>query len=789
MRFFISSLSLLMLFSFFMQGLAQEKILYQTVRGVVVDNVTGQPLSAAEVVVLDMKPQKGATTNSDGYFTIHQVPVGRHSFQISYMGYHPKVLNNLIVTSAKELALEIKLEQKIMSIDEIIVSSHYRKDKPKNDFTSVSARQFTVEETDKFAGSFGDISRMVINYAGVTAISNQRNDIIVRGNNPSGLLWRLEGVDIPNPNHYGELGTTGGAMTIVNNNVLSNSDFIIGAFPAEYGNALAGAFDLELRSGNRYKREYTIQSGYNGLEAGIEGPLLSDSSASYIVHYRYSTLAAARKFGIDMDIVPYYQDVIFKLNFQNFLSGLLSFYGIGGLSDITIKETEKDQEDWTYERAAQDVFVQSDMGTIGLNYNRAISANTLIQTNFAVAGSYYSTDLDSTHMDEPNTKYATKRNNFNETRLIISSKIISKLNVNNHIQSGISIKRFSNKYIDSVRTYDGSFRTQLDTKMQFNLYQAYVQWKHFFNDYFSISSGLHFQYFGYNDKNALEPRLGINWDLSNRQSVNFGFGYHSQLQNHFVYEIHTVTDNGNQIKTNKNLDFSKSRHLVIGYNYLLNRDLRIIIESYYQKLYDIPVKEDTPGFSMLNSGQNYSPYKEDYLLNKGTGKNYGLDITLERFFSDHYYFLTTLSLYDSKYKGFDKKERNTAYNGNFVFNCLGGYEFKAGINNLIGFDIKTLWAGGRRYIPVDIPASRTAGYAIYNWDNAYEKRRKNYFTLDLRIYYTMNRSSYNLELSADLQNITNHKNVFLKRFDPTSGNMKNEYQLGFIPSVKVKFEF
>jgi hypothetical protein len=772
-----------------LHGFSQDKILYQTVRGSIIDDITKQPLIHAHIIILNSEPLKGTMTDEKGNFVIQHVPVGRHSFKISYIGYRTKLLNNLMITSAKELVLKIKLKESIIMLDGIVISPQTGKTRPNNDMAVISTRQFTIEETDKFAGSFGDISRMVVNYAGVTAISNQRNDIIIRGNNPTGLLWRLEGVDIPNPNHFGDLGTTGGAITILNNNVLSNSDFFIGAFPAEYGNALAGVFDLELRSGNNFKREHTLQLGYNGLEIGIEGPFSSNSNASYIANYRYSTLAAVKNLGFNLSVVPYYQDLTFKLNFPNFLGGSTSIFGIGGLSHLTLNESEKDQEDWSYKKAAKDVFVESDMGTIGLNHHLILSENTIIQTNIALSGEYNKTDIDSIHIDNPHIKYPVNRNQFREWKYVISSKLISKLNAKNNFQTGISMKRFFTQYNDSFLTSTDNFKTLLDTKIQFNLYQAYIQWKYIFSGKLSSSCGLHYQHFTYNDRTVLEPRFGINWNISDRHSLNFGIGLHSQLQTHFVYEIQTILNSGEIIKSNKNLDFSKSRHFIIGYNYLFNRNLRLIIEPYYQSLYNIPVNPEIPGFSMLNSGKDYHPYKEENLVNKGSGENYGIDITFERFFSNHYYFLTTLSLYESKYTGYDKQKRNTAFNGNFVLNCLGGYEFKAGKNNLFGIDVKTLWAGGRRYIPVDLQASHASGYTVYNWEHAYEKRQKDYFTLDIRIYFTLNRPGFNIEWSMDFQNITNHKNIFLQRYDQTSGKMKTEYQLGFIPVGKIKIEF
>jgi hypothetical protein len=178
----------------------------------------------------------------------------------------------------------------VYTLDDVTVRPDIRKDQAINEMAVVSARSFTIDETERYAGSLGDPSRMAANFAGVTSVSDQRNDIVIRGNSPLGLLWRLEGLEIPNPNHFGSIGTTGGPISMLNINHLTNSDFYTGAFPAEYGNALAGAFDIRMRNGNNQKHEFMGQMGFNGFELGAEGPFSSNSQASYMANFRYSTL-------------------------------------------------------------------------------------------------------------------------------------------------------------------------------------------------------------------------------------------------------------------------------------------------------------------------------------------------------------------------------------------------------------------------------------------------------------------------------------------------------------------
>ena len=236
----------------------------------------------------------------------------------------------------------MKLEEKINNIGEVVVKASAKKAEAQNELAMVSARTFSVEETERFAGSLGDPARMVANYAGVMTQNDSRNDIIIRGNSPSGVLWRMEGIEIPNPNHFGAQGTTGGPVSMVNNNLLTNSDFLTGAFPAEYGNALAGAFDLNLRSGNSTEHEFTGQVGFNGFELGAEGPLLklkNGQNASYLANYRYSTLEVIDKMGFNVGTgaaIPEYQDITFLVDVPGTKTGRIKLFGLWGKSFIAL---------------------------------------------------------------------------------------------------------------------------------------------------------------------------------------------------------------------------------------------------------------------------------------------------------------------------------------------------------------------------------------------------------------------------------------------------------------------
>ncbi len=271
---------------------AQQIHFTQTIKGIVTDEQSGHPLANVTVTIEDAHPLIAGMTDTSGSFKLKNVPIGRQTLRISIIGYEEVVLRNIEVTSSREVVLEVRLKEKIQKLDEVVVTAGRQKNRAINEAAIVSARQFSVEEAVRYAGSRNDPSRMAQNFAGVSGANDARNDIIVRGNSPAGVLWRMDGIDIPNPNHFSTLGSTGGPVTIINTNTLKNSDFLTSAFPAQYGNAIAAVFDLRMRNGNNENYEFLGQMGFNGFEFGAEGPLSKKNKSSFLVNYRYSMIAA-----------------------------------------------------------------------------------------------------------------------------------------------------------------------------------------------------------------------------------------------------------------------------------------------------------------------------------------------------------------------------------------------------------------------------------------------------------------------------------------------------------------
>lgn len=766
----------------------------QTIRGFVLDKQSQSQIPGASIVLLGTEPLKGTLSDANGRFIISNVKVGRYDIKISYMGYKEIVIPNVVVTAGKEVVLDIGMEESIAALNEVVVSGS-KKNETQNEMVSVSGRSFSMEEVNRYAGGRSDPARLAANFAGVSSPDDSRNDLVIRGNSPVGVLWRIEGLNIPNPNHFSTIGTTGGPVSAINTNVLKNSDFFTSAFPAEYGNANAGVFDLGFRNGNSEKFEHTIQLGaLTGLEAMTEGPINKAKGSSYLIAYRYSFTGLAQQIGIPIgtSATPQYQDVSFKINGGNGKLGKFTLFGLAGTSNIDFLHTEIDTTD-LFADPNKDSYFTSNIALIGLKHFIKVGANSYVNTviGMSYAASDYTEDTISIPDDNPVTtlENTTKRINYS-----INSSFNTKINARLFTKFGVIAEVLNLNLFYRDRNYTPYWLQIWDTEDYTSLYQVYAHAKYNVNEKLTLNLGLHSQFLAYTSSFSIEPRIGLKYQLNRKNGLSAGYGMHSQTQPTDVYFYRSQNSDGSYSQTNSDLGFTKSQHFVLGYDLLPASDWRVKTEVYYQLLNNVPVTRNPGSFSMLNAGASFQPNEISNLYNAGSGTNYGVELTIEKFFSKGYYGLLTGTLYESKYKGSDGIERNTAFNSSYVCNILLGKEFKLGKEkrNAITFDVKMTRAGGRYYTPVDLDASIAAGQEVLQGDDqAFSEQLPDFFRLDVKTGITFNSKTRKLSQSLmfDIQNVTNNKNVFAQRYNTTSQTVNTVYQIGFFPNFIYKIQF
>lgn len=766
----------------------------QTVRGIVIDKVSEEPLIGAAIILEGSNPTIGTTTDLDGKFILPNIPLGRKVFIVQSLGYNNINIPEVLVTSGKEVVLEIKMEESVTKMKEVIVTASASKDKANNEFSTVSARTFSVEEVTRYSGGRNDMARLAANFAGVSTSNDSRNDIVVRGNSPTGVLWRLEGIPIPNPNHFSTLGTTGGPVSAMNTNLLKNSDFLTGAFAPEYGNANSGVFDVAFRNGNNEQQEYTLQLNmFSGLEAMAEGPLSKSKKSSYVAAYRYSFAGIGSALGIPIGTAaaPQYQDLSFKFDFANNPKfGKFSLFGIAGYSYINFIGSELTDED-LFADPYSDRYVKSMFGVLGLKHTYNLKKGAYIKT--VVSGSTSNSWFQQYDFPEGNPRTKVVENKDLNQTFRISTTYNKKYSAKLNLRSGMlaEIYMLNTKLI--TREDRPNWQAIRDFKGTLALLQPYAQLQFRINEQLTLNGGLHGQYLTNNNTYAIEPRTSFSYQFLPRHTMTVAYGWHSQMQPLPVYFYRAPLPDGTYNNSNKNLDFTKSHHIVFAYDIKIKNDWRIKLEPYVQFITDAPVDNFSSSFSMLNAGADFIFPDRGFLTNEGIGRNAGIELTLEKFFSKGYYALVTTSLYDSKYQGSDKIWRSTAFNNRYVFNALAGKEFKVGNEkrNAITLDFKFTTSGGRYYTPVDLAASQAAGREILDETQASSKQLPAYLRLDTKFGFMLNSKTkkFSQTFYIDFQNVTNNKNIFERRYNQRTGTINDVYQIGFFPDVMYRVQF
>lgn len=768
-----------------------SQTLTQIVKGKVFDKESNSLLPGASVVIVGSEPLIGTITDDFGNFKL-TVPVGRSSISVSYIGYEDIVLSNISVIAGKETVLEVPMRERFYISDEVKVVAKKRKNIAINNMAAISARVLSPDDAARYAGGFFDPSRMVSAFAGVSTVEGDGvNDIVIRGNSPRGLLWRLEGIEIPNPNHFTDgQGSTGGSIGIITSNVLAMSDFFSGAFPAEYGNAYSGVMDIGLRSGNTDKYEFAIQTGVVGLEATAEGPVLNINGSSFLINYRYSTLGILGQVGLielgNNNIPPVFQDLTFNLKIPTRKAGIFNLFGVGGMSNTGTKPTG-DSLVWTSFDDRESETEYHKMGVIALKHIITLTdSKTFFKTIVAAEGQQDRWNMG--YLINDYSEFETYKDNYSYPSLRFAFQANHKLNRLTTLRGGfnyslVGYDMFARKYKYDQMLYD----TIIDRTGTTSLYQFYGQINRRLTKYLEVGIGLHFMHFALNNQSSVEPRASVKWYISEKHSLSFGAGIHTRTESVVAYLAPVTDSNGYKYEANKNLDFTRAFHYVLGYDYLFSTDLRIKSELYYQHLTHVPL--DTRPGSMLSTLNVSYGVPDIPFENKGKGYNCGIEFTIEKFYSDNYYFLSTISLFDSKYQTIDGEWYNTYFNSNYVFNLLGGKDFLIGKTkqNILGLNTKILYRGGFRHTPVDKEATAASGQVVFNNERYNEERYPDFIRFDIGFNYRRNNKGYSWIISADIQNVLNRQNTL--GYEYSIDGETSVVGQGLIPIINFRIEF
>ena len=772
----------------------------QTIKGTIKDTDSQEALIGATVKIVGSDPIKGAITDVNGNFKINEVPVGRVSLQVSYTGYESMTLPNIVVTSGKEVVLNVNLIESALKLAEVVVTADESNGETLNEMVLVSGRSLSTEEMARITASFNDPALITTSFAGVASSGDGGNDIIVRGNAPKYLQWQLEGMPITNPNHFADQNAANGTTSALNTNLLATSDFYTGAFNAAYGDALSGVYDIRFRNGNNENREFIFGAGLLGTDITAEGPFNKESDASYLVNYRYSTATALGKLGlIEVEGDPIFQDAAFKLNFPTQKAGTFSLFGLGAMSEFN--QPDVDPQDWTTpgvggltSEVTEDYRKKSYLANLGLRHVYGFNNSNFLETRIGFSADGVEDDItqESSAFERRNSFVGDLNNLSYRAQMDYHHKLDSR----NKLQVGTYYANTSTKNRQVMQDASDEVPIQMiDFDESIGMLRNYVSWKHRINNELTLVTGLHNTNVLLNNKSTLEPRLSGSWAVTNQSTFSFGYGMHSAMERVHHYFAEVPDTDGNMHQPNKDLDLLKAHHFVAGYTRNLRPDLQARVEVYYQYLYDLPVAADSSYFATINEDLEF---EYTNLVNEGTGRNYGIEVTLQKFFSHNYYFMVNGTWFQSRYTALDGIERSTRFEGDYLFNILGGKEFTQlgkKKNKTLAFNTRLFIGGGKKILPIlrddqGNAAVNLENREVFDVDNAFADAIEDIYNLSVSASYKWEKPKATHELLLNIDNITNNKGKLTEFYDVNAAKgIGYTTQFGLLPNLMYRIYF
>jgi hypothetical protein len=756
----------------------------QKIRGLVIDESSNLPIPYATLILLQTSPLIGNTSDSAGNFSLNNIPSGRYDLKVVCVGYTPALVREILVSSGKESVITIALKQSSSVLSEVEVRPLVNKEQPINTMATLSARMLSVEEAKRYAGGFDDPARLATAFAGVTGNTGV-NGIIVRGNAPKFLQWKMEGVEIPTPNHFGNLQSIGGGLlTALSSQMLANSDFLTGAFPAEYSNAISGVFDITMRKGNSKKREHTLQAGIIGLDASSEGPFKKGSHASYLFNYRYSTLALLKPVLPENAEQISYQDLSFKLNFPTKKFGTFTTWGMG-LVDGASAKAKTDSANWKYFDDKENNNINQYSGSLGLSHTCFLKNNAYLKTTLAATANrtnWKAQKLDSQLVLQPQSNISATTSN-----LILTTFLHKKFNRKHTNKTGMTVTGMQYHLFLNKSLVSNTLPVIIvDASGYSSLVSAYSSSSILLTDNVKMNIGINSQYFTLNNHYTIEPRVGLRYQLKNNHSIGFAYGLHSRIESLNFYFNNSL--GSGETAVNRNLDFTKAHHLVFCYDWGVTDLVHLRIEPYYQQLYAVPVIANT-SFSLLNLQSDW--FFAEKLQNEGKGRNYGIDLTIEKYMSRGYYYMITGSLFKSAYTGGDGIWRDTRFNRNYVLNFLIGKEWQIGSSNqnTLSVNIRATNQGGNRYTPVNEQASIVSKEVVYDDSKAFSAQFASTLNVHFTASYKINKHNTSREIALKIVNITGQPDFNGYKYNYIENRVDKDLASIIIPNLSYKIEF
>jgi len=747
--------------------------------GTITDESTRQPVIGANILLVGTK--LGATTNTEGRFSIATVPIGTYTLRISCIGYGIVSKSDVVVSTGQPTQVFAQLKEQLIELgNEVVVKGSYFTT-PREIVTSVYGMDY--EEIRRAPGALGDVSRLVQTMPGVVPTNDQRNDLVVRGGSPSENLTLVDNVEVPNLSHFGTQGASGGSISMLNTEFIGEAIFLAGGYPAQYGSRLSSVLNISLREGNREKFAANIDIGISGAGLILEGPLSEHGSWMFSARRSYLELIIGT---VGFTAVPQYSNYQAKVIYDLDVSNKLWFVSLGGTDDIHFEGDDENNPSL--------VDLQSGgWRTIsGLNWQSLFGKSGYGVLSISDAFNVYESDAyDAQLHPDPSAVAESGRqlifhNRSHEGETTLKYDLVYKLDDIGDITAGAIGKLFrtsfdvkqplgvQNRYsTDSMRVNC----VALDDNFTTTQAAAYLQLTRTIGEKFDITVGARYDYFQYiNDASVVSPRVSLRYHLFPNLHLNASYGIFYQMPQLIFLKADP---------SNRSLKPMRADHYIAGLSFFPTPDIKVTVEGYVKKYSQYPVSREYPTFSLANEGDSYSVAGLLFpLTSEGSGQSMGIEFYVQKKLTEQLYGQVSYSYSQTRHRTFDGVLRPGSFDVPHVLSIIGGFK----LNEHWECSGKFTYTSGRPYTPFNLAASQAQNRPIYDLSQVNAERSPDYHRLDLRVDYRAQFGTWNLIVFLEVQNIFNKKNVFQYWWDSRKKELVTINQIAFLPMGGVRVE-
>jgi hypothetical protein len=714
-----------------------------TIRGKVTAVLSNDPLTGVNIVITGT--DKGTTTDSAGNYALTGLRPGYYTLQFSLVGYRQKTLFDIQVTNAKIAVADLGLEDDAQTLNEVRVAA------PrffKTLESPVSLRTIGSTEIKRNPGGNRDISKVIQSLPGVSSPVSFRNDIIIRGGAPNENRFYIDGIEIPNINHFATQGSSGGPVGLINVDFINEVDFYSGAFPANRGNALSSVFEFKQKDGPTDRTNATLTIGSSDFAATLAGPL--SKKTTFISSYRYSYLQGLFKL-IGLPFLPSYQDFQFKVKTKFNAKNELTILGLGALDRFKLNLDAKNTELNQYTLANIPVNSQNNY-TIGATYKNYRSNGYSL---FVLSRDY----LDNRAKKfQDNNEAGTKTLDYNSKEIENKFRFENVSRANNYrisFGAGAETAQYTTNTFNLLPFNSNIYTSEIN----FFKYSLFGQLSRaYFEDKLNLSAGIRADANTYSSNmnnlaKTLSPRFSASYNINEKLSVNFNTGIYYQLP---AYTVLGYRDSSGAL-ANGGVKYISNKQIVLGLEYNTLKNTRFTIEGFYKHYKDYPVERVLgDSIPLANLGADFGVVGNQQVVGYTKGRSYGVEFFAQQRLNKGFYGIFALTLFRSEFQ--DKKGQyvQSSWNNRYILSMTGGKVFKR--NWEVGAKLRL--TGGGPYTPYNISTSTLkSNYAIFpqgipNWQQLNSRQLNTFYQIDARVDKKYPFKKFTLNVYLDIQNLT-----------------------------------